>query len=411
MRIKNYYARICQMEVAIENRKLALESAFDNFNRVSEDLTSAYDQLESRVESLQKELAETKNEKFHELVEKEKFADRLSILLRTLPVGIVVLDDYGTIIENNEIADKLVGTSLKGESWNKIAKKYLAEGYTGNSEVCLKNGNRISLKIESQQRSEGKVILINDVTAEFNYHESLNRKERLESLGNMVASLAHQVRTPLSAAFLYISSLENRINKQEVSFQLVENVKHCLHSLEETVNDMLSFAKGEWQLNDLIDVRQLAQDIRKDIQCEFGNYLIDVHEKFTADDLQVSINYVAFWGSLKNVIHNAIQASEFDAKVLIEIKTEGKEIIFSVHDKGKGISNELKEKMFEPFFTTKAGGTGLGLAVVKSIVEAHQGTVIAKDEVPQGLCIDIRIPKYTGFSPISSSSKQNTSAS
>ncbi|MBT8124075.1 MAG: hypothetical protein KJO81_04535 [Gammaproteobacteria bacterium] len=394
------------MEVAIDNRKLALESAFDNFNRVSEDLTSAYDQLENRVDSLQKELAETKNEKFHQLVEKEKLADRLSILLRTLPVGIVVLDDYGTIIENNEIANNLIGTNLIGESWNKIAKKYLAAGYSGNSEVCLKNGNRISLKIESQKRSEGKVIIINDVTEEYSYHESINRKERLESLGNMVASLAHQVRTPLSAAFLYVSSLEKRIGKQELSFQLIENVKHCLHSLEETVNDMLSYAKGEWQLSDVISIEELVSSIHNDIEREFGNYLIDINESISVDDPKVSINYIAFWGALKNVIHNAIQASEYDAKVLIEIKTEGKEVVFSVHDKGKGISDELKPKIFEPFFTTKAGGTGLGLAVVKSIVEAHRGTVEARDEVPQGLCVDIRIPKYLGFSPISSSSNQ-----
>ena len=266
------------MEVAIDNRKLALESAFDNFNRVSEDLTSAYDQLENRVDSLQKELAETKNEKFHQLVEKEKLADRLSILLRTLPVGIVVLDDYGTIIENNEIANNLIGTNLIGEPWNKIAKKYLAAGYSGNSEVCLKNGNRISLKIESQKRSEGKVIIINDVTEEYSYHESINRKERLESLGNMVASLAHQVRTPLSAAFLYVSSLEKRIGKQELSFQLIENVKHCLHSLEETVNDMLSYAKGEWQLSDVISIEELVSSIHNDIEREFGNYLIDINK-------------------------------------------------------------------------------------------------------------------------------------
>ncbi len=391
------------MDVAVDNRKLALESAFDNFNRLSEDLTSAYDQLERRAENLQKELIETRNEKFHQLVEKEKLADRLSVLLRTLPVGIIVLDDYGTIIENNEIADNLVGTSLKGQIWSEVAKKYLVAGYSGNSEVCLKNGNRISLKIESQQRSEGKVIIINDVTAEYSYHESLNRKERLESLGNMVASLAHQVRTPLSAAFLYLSSLEKRINKNELSFQLIENVKHCLHGLEETVNDMLSFAKGEWQLNDRIGVKQLVSRLRKDIQREFGNYLIEVDEKISTDKMKISINYIAFWGALKNVIHNAIQASEFDAKVLIEIKSEGKDIVFSTHDKGKGISEELKEKIFEPFFTTKAGGTGLGLSVVKSIIEAHGGTVEAKDEVPQGLCIDMRIPKYTEFSPISSS--------
>ena len=395
------------MEVAIDNRKIALESAFDNFNRVSEDLTSAYDQLEKRVESLQIELAETKNEKFHQLVEKEKLADKLSILLRTLPIGIVVLDDYGAIVESNKIAEELIGTTLVDKSWNKIAKKYLAAGYSGNSEISLTNGKRISLKIESQQRSEGKVIILTDVSSEINYHESLNRKERLESLGKMVASLAHQVRTPLSAAFLYISSLEKRTHKQELSFQLIENVKHCLHGLEETVNDMLSFAKGEWQLNDVLRIEQLINDLRDDVQTEFGNYLIDFSKIISNEDLKVSINYVAFWGALKNVIHNAIQASEYDSKVLIEIKTEGKEVIFSVHDKGKGVSDELKHKIFEPFYSSKAGGTGLGLAVVKSIVEAHRGTVQAKDEIPNGLCIEIRIPKHIEYLPMLSANSQN----
>ncbi len=406
MRIDNLLREDMQMEVAIDNRKQALESAFDNFNRVSEDLTSAYDQLENRVDSLQKELVETKNEKFHQLIEKEKLADRLSILLRTLPVGIVVLDDYGIIIENNEIANELIGAQLLSESWNKIAKKHLVEGYSGNCEVSLKNGNRISLKIESQKRSEGKIIIINDVTEEYSYHESISRKERLESLGNMVASLAHQVRTPLSAAFLYVSSLEKRIDKQATPFQLVENIKHCLRSLEETVNDMLSFAKGEWQLNDVVSVEHLVRHIRDDVEHEFGNYLIEINESISSDNAQVSVNYVAFWGAIKNVIHNAIQASEYDAKVLIEIKSEGKEIVISIHDKGLGISDELKQKIFEPFFTTKAGGTGLGLAVVKSIIEAHRGIVEAKDEVPHGLCIDIRIPKHQSFSPLSSLSDQ-----
>jgi two-component system sensor histidine kinase FlrB len=317
-----------------------------------------------------------------------------------------VLDDYGIIIENNEIANELIGTKLLSESWSKIAKKHLVEGYSGNCEVSLKNGNRISLKIESQKRSEGKIIIINDVTEEYSYHESISRKERLESLGNMVASLAHQVRTPLSAAFLYVSSLEKRIDKQATPFQLVENIKHCLRSLEETVNDMLSFAKGEWQLNDVVSVEHLVRHIRDDVEHEFGNYLIEINESISSDNAQVSVNYVAFWGAIKNVIHNAIQASEYDAKVLIEIKSEGKEIVISIHDKGLGISDELKQKIFEPFFTTKAGGTGLGLAVVKSIIEAHRGIVEAKDEVPHGLCIDIRIPKHQSFSPLSSLSDQ-----
>lgn len=395
------------MEAAIDNTKESLECAFDDFNRVSEDLTHAYSQLESRVESLQEELAVTRDEKFCQLIEKEKLADRLSILLRTLPVGVIVLDDYGKIIEHNEIAGELIGTNLNNKSWNKIAKKYLAPGYSGNCEICLKNGNHISLKIEAQQRGEGKIIVMTDVTDQLSYRESISRKERLESLGNMVASLAHQVRTPLTAAFLYTSSLEKRTNKQELSYQLIENIKHCLRSLEKTVNDMLSFAKGEWELNDMLYIDHLVDDMRQDINTEFGNYLVDLNLYIPDEIPKVSINYTAFWGAIKNVIHNAIQASNYETKVVIEIKLEGKHILFSIRDKGDGIPDVLKEKIFEPFFTTKAGGTGLGLAVVRAVVEAHQGTIEAVDETPQGTCINIRLPKYSEFLPITSSSNQN----
>ena len=390
------------MEATISHSKDALKCAFDSFNRVSEDLTDAYSHLEHRLENLQQELIQTRDEKFHQLIEKEKLADRLSILLRTLPVGVLVLDDYGNIVEHNAIAEKLIGADLENKHWHKIAKKYFAPGYSGNCEICLKNDKRISLKIETQRRGEGKIVLINDVTEEYAYKETLSRKDRLESLGNMVASLAHQVRTPLSAAFLYCSGIEKRIAKQDLSFQLVENLKHCLHGLEKTVNDMLSYAKGEWHICDVLNLEDLVDDLRVDINNEFGNYLISINLHVPNEFPRLSINYTALWGALKNVIQNAIQASEFNSNVELDISLDGVHVIFSIKDQGNGIPDELKEKIFEPFFTTKTGGTGLGLAVVQSIVKAHKGTVEAVNGDVKGTCINIRIPKYSEFLPIKS---------
>ncbi len=396
------------MEAAIDHSKQSLECAFDDFNRVSEDLTIAYSQLETRLKDLQKELAIAKNDKFHQLIEKEKLADRLSVLIHSLPVGVVVLDDYGKIVEHNEVAGVLIGTDLKNKSWHKIAKKYLAPGYSNSSDICLKNGNHISLKIETQQRGKGKIIVITDVTDQISYHESVNRKQRLESLGKMVASLAHQIRTPLTAAFLYTSSLEKHTSKQNISYQLIENIKHSLHSLEKTVNNMLSYAKGEWELNDNLHINALTENIRRDVKIEFGHYLVDINLLEVSDNSKVSINYVAFWSALKNIVHNAIQASDYDSKVIIEISVENQYILISVRDRGDGIAEEYKKKIFEPFFTTKPGGTGLGLAVVKSVVEAHQGSIDAIDEDPHGTCVNIRIPKFSDFLPIPSSGNHSS---
>ena len=395
------------MEVAVDHSKQSLECAFDDFNRVSVDLTHAYSQLEKRIEDIQEELAITRDEKIHQLVEKEKLADRLSVLIRTLPVGVMVLNDYGEITDHNDIAGTIIGTDLKGKLWNRVAKKHLAPGYSGNSEICLKNGRHISLKIE-EHCGDGKIIVITDVSEEHSYQESISRKERLETLGNMVASLAHQIRTPLTAAFLYTSSLEKRTNKQDISYQAIENIKHSLCGLEKTVNDMLSYAKGEWELNDLLTLDELILKIRKDIDTEFGHCLVDIKQIATDINPKVSINYIAFWGAIKNVIHNAIQASDYDSKVVIEINKDGQNILISIRDRGDGITEEVKEKIFEPFFTTKAGGTGLGLAVVKSVIETHQGSIEVIDEIPHGTCMNIRIPKFSEFLPIPSSTEEQS---
>ncbi len=395
------------MEVAIDQSKQSLESAFDDFNRVSVDLTHAYSLLEKRIKDLHKELEIARSEKIHQLIEKENLADRLSVLIRTLPVGVIVLDDYGKIIEHNEIAGTLIGTNLSDKLWTKIAKKHLAPGYSGNSEICLKDGRYISLKIEDQKHGEGKIIVITDVTEQHELHESASRQDRLETLGKMVASLAHQIRTPLTAAFLYTSSLEKRINRQDLSFQLIENIKHSLQSLEKTVNDMLSYAKGEWELNDLFALDKLAANIKKDIDTEFGQYLVDFKLLITDNNPNISVNYTAFWGAIKNVIHNAIQASDYDSKVVVEVSKNASSVIFSIRDKGDGITEGIKEKIFEPFFTTKAGGTGLGLAVVKSVIETHQGNIEVLDEIPHGTCVNIHIPEFTEFMPISSSTEKN----
>ena len=182
----------------------------------------------------------------------------------------------------------------------------------------------------------------------------------------------------------------------------MEILKHCLHSLEKTVNDMLSYAKGEWQLCDVLNLDELVDDLRTDINSEFGNFLIEIKLRVPNDLPKISINYTALWGALKNVIQNAIQASEFNSKVVLEITLDGVHVVFSIKDQGDGIPDELKEKIFEPFFTTKAGGTGLGLSVVKSIIDAHNGTVQAVDGESKGTCINIRIPKYSEYLPIAS---------
>ena len=365
-----------------------LEQAFSLFNQMSTQLTDSYSLLEARVAELKGELALAGERRVAELAENQRLANRLQHLLDLLPGGVIVIDDRGLVSEANPAACELLGLPLQGELWRQVIARCFAPREDDGHEISLKDGRRLSIATRSLDPEPGQLVLLNDLTETRRLQDQLSRHERLSSLGRMVTSLAHQIRTPLSAALIYASHLTEQTLPVETQQRFAGRLKERLHELEHQVRDMLVFARGELPLADRVSPKALMQALQAAAQTHVEGvsmrWQCDVHGGL------VLCNRDTLVGALLNLIENALQAGAVRLKV--HLYARDNQLRLCVSDSGSGIEPKVLERLGEPFFTTKATGTGLGLAVVTAVVRAHQGDLGLRSRLGRGTCALLSLP-------------------
>lgn len=381
------------MPSAEQASRVGLEQAFSLFDQMSSRLTDSYSLLEARVTELKGELAVVSAQRMQELAEKERLANRLQNLLDLLPGGVIVIDAHGRVREANPAACELLGLPLEGELWRHVIARCFAPREDDGHEVSLKDGRRLSISTRSLDAEPGQLVLLNDLTETRHLQDQLARHERLSSLGRMVASLAHQIRTPLSAALLYASHLTEQQLPMETQQRFAGRLKERLHELEHQVRDMLVFARGELPLTDRVTPKALLQSL----QAAALTHVQDLPIRWQCDSHagEVLCNRDTLVGAVLNLIENAVQASGGDVRLKVHLYTRGNTLRLCVSDSGSGIEPAVLTRLGEPFFTTKTTGTGLGLTVVKAVARAHQGKLQLRSRLGRGTCALVLLPLFS----------------
>ncbi|AMQ90571.1 sensor histidine kinase [Marinobacter sp. LQ44] len=350
----------------------AVDSALELFNRMSRQITDSYRTLESRVNQLSGELSHETLQRQQELEEKEQLADRLSTLLKALPAGVVVLDQQGVVSQCNPAAIALLGEPLDGERWVDVIRCCFSPRSDDGHEVSLKDGRRVSIEIRTMENQPGQLILLTDLTETRQLQSQLAHAQRLSAMGRMVASLAHQIRTPLSAAILYGGHLSQPDLDEELRQRCASRLMSRLTHLEQQVRDMLIFARGETRLAEELSAGKLVASLSAAVEGLKPASGIDVTLDSRVDDqCRLMCNRDALVGACMNLVNNSLEAGATDVQVQLASSAEGMEI--RVLDNGPGFSKEQSGRITEAFYTTKSHGTGLGLAVVQAVVKAHNG--------------------------------------
>ena len=376
------------------NSAEGLQATFELFNRMSDDLADSYRALEARVGALTAELDRVNAQKAQEVQSKDRVSARLSNLLDLLPGGVVVLDRWGTISQINPAGEELLATGLTGRKWVDIIAEFFAPQSDDGHEISMKSGKRVSLSTRSLEQETGQIILLTDQTETRHLQAQLSRGQRLSALGRMVSALAHQIRTPLSAAILYASHLKERELTAEQTQRFSEKTSSRLHHLEQQVSDMLVFAKGDVVLNDQCSVGELITELQSAVdvalQANQAQLLVDN----SCPELMIRCNLQSLVGALSNLINNALQASAPAADVQLSCQLKDRLLIMTVSDQGAGIALPLLQRLNdeEAFISTKSQGTGLGLAVARAVAKAHRGEFQLSSIEDQGTKASIRLP-------------------
>ncbi len=370
-----------------------LAGAFHTFNQLSQQLVASYQILEKRVEQLNAELAAARLEQSSAAAEKERLANRLTRLLNALPGGVVVLDGGGCVQECNPAALELLGEPLQGTVWREVIGRAFAPRSDDGHEVSLRDGRRVGISTSSLGDEPGQILLITDLTETRALQENLSRHQRLSAMGEMAASLAHQIRTPLSSALLYTSHF-SRANLDGADIRrFSEKSLASLRLIENMVNDMLMFVRGEGVSGDDIAISDLISEFRQMLEPQLQACAGHLDVMDGASGVMMCGNREALLGALFNLATNAIQACGSGVELRLMSVSDGDEVVYlQLSDNGPGITEEIRDRIFEPFFTTKSSGTGLGLAVVRAVIEGHRGEIWLDTQPGSGCTFTLRLP-------------------
>jgi two-component system, sensor histidine kinase FlrB len=367
-----------------------IEQTFALFNQMSTQLSTSYSMLEARVTELKGQLALVSAQRMQELAEKERLALRLQSLVDLLPGGVIVIDGQGVVREANPVARNLLGQPLIGMLWRQVISRNFAPREDDGHEVSLKDGRRLSIATRSLHGEPGQLVLLTDLTETRRLQDQLSRHERLSALGRMVASLAHQIRTPLSAAMLYASHLTEQALPVEQQQRFAGRLKERLHELEHQVRDMLIFARGDLPLPDRLTPTALFDALRDAAEPHVQG--MQVRWQCDSREGELLCNRDTLVGVVLNLVENAIQAAGRDVRLKVHLYARDQYLRLCVSDSGPGIEAATLARLGEPFFTTRTTGTGLGLAVVKAVARAHQGDLQLRSRPGRGTCAILTLP-------------------
>ena len=366
-----------------------LSGEFDGLGRASDALEQGHRELTGQVVRLTAELEAARLARREELEAKAQLLERFATVLDALPGGVLIIDDAGVVTESNPQAVEMLGEPVDGQSWEFIK----ARGSFVAQDVFCFGGRRFNVSFRELSESE-TVVLFTDITSQHILQRELGRKSRLSALGEMAARLAHQIRTPLSSTMLYVDQLRIDIDPEKRQ-RICEALSAQLSQTERLISSMLGFVRGSSRdfkptsIESILELAVCGCDAR--IEGDNTTLMIDLKDP----GLEVLGDATELASVIGNVIDNAIAACGTAGQIKLWAgQVSDKTLLIQVTDNGSGIPVEALEQVFDPFFTTRANGTGLGLAVLASVVQQHGGTVHAANHAGGGAEFSILLPIF-----------------
>ncbi len=399
-------------ELNLNDKQLfELVQVFEGFSQASHSFVESYRVLEQRIGNLTSQL----DDQARLLQRTESF---LSSILAQAPVGIIVINLDGIISLFNTYAENITGLS----SIDVIGKQYqevfpIAVTEPMSALFTLENGSII-------EQHEKELILANDTSYPVRFSTSwvfeengdriavmevfedlrdlrkvqkkMEQNANLASLGEMAAQVAHELRNPLAGVQGFAQFLLEDIGEDDPNRVTIEKIIIGVQDIDRIARTLLEFTSPispEMDKTDILNIINMELDL---IQSEIdaSKRDITVIRKFPEENIPVSCDTHLLKQAVLNLLKNAMHAIDDPGTITVELHWNllKNRVRCRVKDTGKGIKPENLGKIFYPFFTTRTTGTGLGLSMVKKIIDAHQGEILV-DSIPgKGSTFELILP-------------------
>lgn len=336
----------------------------------------------------------------------------LECVLESLTTGVITLDADGRLKTFNKAAEQILGVSLVslwGSNWHQwhgkspqqtlLADVFAAINETADSdkpvqvEYAAPDDARILLgkaTILPEDNDNGVVMVIDDITV-------LMRAQKEAAWGEVAKRLAHEIRNPLTPIQLSAErlawKLHDKLDEQDAQIlsRSTDTIVKQVAALKEMVEAFRNYARAPSLNLEKQDLNGLVSEVL--VLYEAG--VCKFNARLSADALPIVADTTAMRQVLHNLFKNAAEAAESDEAPQVNVETgrEGGQVFLTVCNNGKSFSKEMLHNAFEPYVTDKPTGTGLGLPVVKKIIEEHGGRISLSNQNGGGACVKIALPE------------------
>jgi signal transduction histidine kinase len=227
--------------------------------------------------------------------------------------------------------------------------------------------------LDANQQKIGYLVVINDKTLLRKLQLKSQQEDRLRVMGELAAEVAHEIRNPLGSIELMVTLLQDDLQEDNHHRDLLSRIRTSVDNMNHTVTNILLYTKEIQPERTAFSLAELIT------QAENIAMNTIVKKQITLEKHLEEISFEADFELLKqcvaNILINAAQAVDQGGRIEIHTREVNNGLALTIKDNGCGIPEEMRDKIFKPFFTTKTTGTGLGLAMVKRVIEAHAGKI------------------------------------
>lgn len=347
--------------------------------------------------------------------------DYTSKILETIDDAVISVDKQGIIKSFNRKSEEIFGKKKEEVIYKDcqkvlnltsggecIFKKCLREGVNINQEIVVEGEGlkkkfmeiSTSFLADETGKTSGLVAVIRDVTEWKELNEEITRNKRLAALGRLSAGIAHEIRNPLSSIRGLAQFIAHTFSPEDERRVDLNTIIQEVDRLNNLVIQVLDYAKMKKLNLSYFSLTELIREIVELFQKQIDQKKIEFCLHFALSDTFLEADKDQIRQVLMNIIINAIQAISKEGKIKIETEEfvyKGKPTIkLVVEDTGMGITEQNLPHIFDPFFSTKDQGSGLGLSIVFTLVESHQGEIKVESKEGRGTKFIIFLPKKGG---------------
>ncbi len=352
-----------------------------------------------------------------ELTAKER---RMFYILESIPYAVITTDKYGKITTFNKgaeeltlfrreeaIGNKIIDLPLKDNTEEFISWKTLTEGKEFNeieSYIYDKRGSKHDVRIYSslfpgdENEIVGAITVIRDVSEIKKLEEYAKQSERLASLGQLTAGIAHEIKNPLSIIQAATEAVQLELKEIEPNQQLIEeltvDILDSSDRMNKLLSDFLKLSKDESEEpKTTVNIVQLLNELLHLLRNKWNERGILVHRYYVSPTAMVYADKNRLTQVYLNIFLNALEAMERGGSLYVYVRECTGYWTTIIEDTGKGIPATKLPWIFNPFFSTKHEGTGLGLSIAHEIIQQHGGKIYAESIDGEGTKLFIQVPK------------------